>query len=71
MDNWIQRKEEESYLGQLEEMVVQRLRCHSSENLDRLGHARQLSCRKLNRLSVELNEELERLENLIAEEIAC
>lgn len=70
MENWIQRKEEESYLGMLEEIVVQRLLCHSSESVSLSSHSKQNKTCNLNRLSVELNEELERLEALIAEECA-
>ena len=68
MDTWVNRKEEESYLGQLEQMVVQRLQNSSDERTLPSKQVRNREQVRLNKLSIEMNEELNRLEALIAEE---
>jgi hypothetical protein len=68
MNAWVNRKEEESYLGQLEQMVVQRLQNSSSETALPARRAGKPEHVRLNKLSIEMNEELNRLESLIAEE---
>ncbi len=68
MNAWVNRKEEESYLGQLEQLVVQRLQNSSSETDPPARRARRREQVRLNKLSIEMNEELNRLELLIAEE---
>ncbi len=68
MESWVHRKEEESYLGQLEQLLVQRLQC----GLDQKSSATKRSANGepvgLNKLSKEMNEELDRLESLISQE---
>lgn len=68
MNAWVNRKEEESYLGQLEQLVVQRLQNSSNEPTPRDARARKREQVRLNKLSIEMNEELNRLETLIADE---
>ena len=68
MNAWVNRKEEESYLGQLEQLVVQRLQNSSDEPSQPVARARRREQVRLNKLSIEMNEELNRLEALIAEE---
>ena len=68
MNAWVNRKEEESYLGQLEQLVVQRLQNSSSETVPPARRSRKPEQVRLNKLSIEMNEELNRLESLIAEE---
>ena len=68
MNAWVNRKEEESYLGQLEQLVVQRLQKSTSETAPPARRARKPEHVRLNKLSIEMNEELNRLELLIAEE---
>lgn len=68
MNAWVNRKEEESYLGQLEQLVVQRLQNSSNEPTPRDTRARKKEQVRLNKLSIEMNEELNRLETLIADE---
>ncbi len=68
MNAWVNRKEEESYLGQLEQLVVQRLQNSSSETFPPVRRARKREQVRLNKLSIEMNEELNRLEALITEE---
>ena len=68
MNAWVNRKEEESYLGQLEQLVVQRLQNSSNEPAPRDARARKREQVRLNKLSIEMNEELNRLETLIADE---
>jgi len=68
MNAWVNRKEEESYLGQLEQLVVQRLQNSSDEPSLTSKRVRKREEVRLNKLSIEMNEELNRLEALIAEE---
>jgi hypothetical protein len=68
MNAWVNRKEEESYLGHLEQLVVQRLQNSSDEPTLTAEPVRKREQLRLNKLSIEMNEELNRLEALIAEE---
>ncbi|MCY2982805.1 MAG: hypothetical protein NTY15_04115 [Planctomycetota bacterium] len=68
MNAWVNRKEEESYLGQLEQLVVQRLQKSSSETAPPAIRVRKREQVRLNKFSIEMNEELNRLESMIAEE---
>jgi hypothetical protein len=68
MNAWVNRKEEESYLGQLEQLVVQRLQNSSDEPTLSSTRVRKREQVRLNKLSIEMNEELNRLEALIEEE---
>ena len=69
MNNRIQRKVENSYLGQLERMLVQRLQQEPEEGLEPTrAQSKKRVDSHLNQLSVEMNEELDRLENMILEE---
>ena len=69
MDNWIQRRVEESYFGQLERMLVRRLQNrHSEPGPPKSNVAEKCVNGSLNKLSIEMSEELDRLENLIAVE---
>jgi len=68
MNAWVNRKEEESYLGQLELLVVQRLQNSSDERSLPSKRVRKREEVRLNKLSIEMNEELNRLEALIADE---
>lgn len=68
MNAWVNRKEEESYLGQLEQLVVQRLQNSSDEPALTSRRVQKLEQVRLNKLSIEMNEELNRLEALISEE---
>ena len=70
MATWIQRKEEEKYFTQLDQMLVQRLQ-NGETALTRPSVRRQMiehsESKTLNEISIEINEELDRLENLINE----
>ncbi len=68
MDSWVHRKEEESYLGQLEQLLVQRLQCGTDQKKTVRKRSRKSDPVVLNRLSLEMNEELDRLESLISQE---
>jgi hypothetical protein len=71
MATWIQRKEEEKYFSQLDQMLVQRLQKGNSTST-RVGGQWQKDDRSeaktLNEISVEINEELDRLESLIEDQ---
>lgn len=67
MRPWQERCEEENYLGHLEQVVVQRLRCEENSELPKVDRRRQRQAENLNRFSVEINEELDRLERLLAD----
>ena len=69
MNHRLQRKVEDSYLGQLERMLVKRLQEQPEEGFEptRIQSRKSIDS-SLNQLSVEMNEELDRLENLILEE---
>lgn len=71
MATWIQRKEEETYFNQLDQMLVQRLQKGDSTET-RLGGRWQKEERSedktLNEISIEINEELDRLESLLNEQ---
>ncbi len=66
MDTWVNRKEEDCYLGQLEQMLVKRLQ--NSEHRQTHIHQEKSSQSRLSKLSIEMNEELDRLESMINEE---
>ncbi len=68
MDDWILRNQEESYLSHLEQLVVRRLKNEAYEDLVWSSPAKTDDSR-LNPLSWEMNRELDRLENLVAEEL--
>lgn len=59
------RKEEVAYLGQLERMLVKKLRRTDTEEVPL--HKSAVG-NHLNQVSMEINEELDRLERLILEE---
>ena len=71
MATWIQRKEEEKYFNQLDQMLVQRLQKGDSTET-RLGGRWQKDEyseeKTLNEISIEINEELDRLESLLNEQ---
>ena len=66
MDSWVSRKEEDSYLGQLEQLLVKRLQ--NREDRQSRNAMKNSSASRLNKLSIEMNEELDRLESMISEE---
>lgn len=68
MMSWQQREQEESYLRALEELLLQRLR-NSDEPTPEV-YVRTTEVVSLSQLSIEINEELERLETMIAEELS-
>lgn len=61
---WLQKKQEENYLGQLEQMLVQRIRVPDESVRLRTD---LLPTESLSELSREINEELERIEALVRE----
>lgn len=68
MMSWLQREQEESYLKTLEGLLIQRLR--NSDEPDVEPHERASAIVSLSPLSIEINEELERLETMLAEELS-
>jgi len=68
MMSWQRREQEESYLRTLEELLLQRLR-NSDEPAPEV-YVRTTEVVSLSQLSIEINEELERLETMIAEELS-
>lgn len=70
MGSWVHRKEEESYLGQLEQLLVQRLQCVVDQKKPASSCSVKRESVGLNKLSIEMNEELDRLESLISQEQA-
>ncbi len=68
MMSWLQREQEESYLKTLEELLLQRLR-NSDEPNDETDE-RIPEVVSLSQFSIEINEELERLETMLAEELS-
>jgi len=66
MDSWVSRKEEDSYLGQLEQLLVKRLQ--NREDRQSRNAMENSSASRLNKLSIEMNEELDRLESMISDE---
>ena len=66
MDSWVSRKEEDSYLGQLEQLLVKRLQ--NREERQSRATMDNSSASRLNKLSLEMNEELDRLESMISDE---
>lgn len=68
MRSWLQREQEESYLKTLEERLLQRLRNSDEPDFGVGGGAPELV--SLSQFSVEINEELDRLEMMLAEELS-
>ena len=66
MDSWVSRKAEDSYLGQLEQLLVKRLQ-NREDRQSRVAMDNS-SASRLNKLSIEMNEELDRLESMINDE---
>ena len=66
MDSWVSRKQEDSYLGQLEQLLVKRLQ--NREDRQSRNAMENSSASRLNKLSIEMNEELDRLETMISDE---
>lgn len=66
MDSWVSRKEEDSYLGQLEQLLVKRLQSQADRQSRNAMENSPAS--RLNKLSIEMNEELDRLETMISDE---
>lgn len=63
MKTWQQRNAEENYLGKLDQILVNRLR-HCEPIQSRFNRASN-QAKTPNQISVEINEELNRLESLI------
>ena len=61
---WQQRRLEESYLGQLEQMLVGRLRRRDDGMSLRSRASFRRGC-ELSRFSLDINEELNRLEQMV------
>ncbi|MCE3014356.1 MAG: hypothetical protein ACK56W_15785 [Pirellula sp.] len=68
MISWQQREQEESYLRTLEELLLRRLR-NSDEPVPAVD-GRATEGVSLSRFSIEINEELDRLESILAEELS-
>jgi hypothetical protein len=68
MMSWLQREQEESYLKTLEGLLIQRLRNSDEPGVE--PHERASVLTSLSPLSIEINEELERLETMLAEELS-
>jgi uncharacterized protein YicC (UPF0701 family) len=66
--SWLQREQEESYLKALEELLLQRLRNSNEPDPDNDGVSSEVV--PLSQFSVEINEELDRLETMLAEELS-
>lgn len=64
ISTWQLKKEAESYVGQLEQMLVKRIR--TSDDPD-LRPAERAAAEDLSDFSREINEELERIESLVKE----
>lgn len=64
--NWQHRKQEESYLGQLEQILVNRLR-QTEEDRDLKSSAALIRGENLSEFSRDINEELGRIEQLVEE----
>jgi hypothetical protein len=62
---WQQRNAEDNYLGQLDQILVNRLR--HSEPIQSRFHRPSKQTKTPNQISIEINEELNRLESLIRE----
>lgn len=74
VSTWFQRKQEQSYLEQLEQIVVQRLRVADDNTRTVAARPAQSQARdseveptQLSPLSREINEELDRLEQLVSQ----
>ena len=61
--NWQQRKQEESYLGHLEQILVNRLR-QTEEDRDLNASAALIRGEDLSEFSRDINEEIVRIEQL-------
>jgi hypothetical protein len=68
MMSWQQREQEESYLRTLEELLLQRLRNSDEPSPEVYGRSTEVV--SLSQLSIEINEELDRLETMLAEELS-
>lgn len=68
MASWLERTQEESYLSQLDSMLIARLK-RGADDVDAVSLRRQFpeAPRKLSVISQEINEELDRLETLLTE----
>ena len=64
ISTWQLKKEAESYVGQLEQMLVKRIRISDDPVL---RPAEQAAAEDLSDFSREINEELERIESLVKE----
>ena len=64
--NWQHRKQEESYLGQLEQILVNRLR-QTEVDRDLKSSAALIRGENLSEFSRDINEELGRIEQLVEE----
>ncbi len=62
---WSNRKQEQSYLSQLEEMLVKRIRTQPTAEME-IAAARLREDEELSELSREINEELCRIEQLVS-----
>ncbi len=68
MMSWQQREQEESYLRTLEDLLLQRLR--NSDEPAPAVDGRTTEVVSLSQFSIEINEELDRLESMLAEELS-
>jgi hypothetical protein len=68
MATWLERTQEESYLNQLDRMLITRLK-RNTDDVDAISLRRNApeAPRSLSGLSKEINEELDRLESLLSE----
>ncbi|XZE34710.1 hypothetical protein SH501x_000181 [Pirellulaceae bacterium SH501] len=68
MASWLERTQEESYLSQLDSMLITRLK-RASDDIDAISLRRRTEDkpRSLSGISKEINEELDRLESLLVE----
>ncbi|MFO0012952.1 MAG: hypothetical protein ACK553_09430 [Planctomycetota bacterium] len=64
ISTWQLKRQAETYLGQLEQMLVQRIRVNSDDSPLRANDTLE---HELSDLSREINEELERIEALVME----
>ena len=67
MATWVQKQLEETYLKELDQIVLKRLKNNEDENAVEASLSKPLS-KNLSILSREINEELDRLEGLLHEQ---
>lgn len=69
MTSWLQRKQEESYFSQLDQILVQRLHGRNDHGLSHSMHRepKRQDVKNRNKVSMEISDELDRLESLIIE----